>query len=179
MGRNGKRWIGVAAAAGLAGALAAGAFVAVAGAGADEPGPPAPPPSAATVRTVSTVQAQQAAAAALADCTAKGQHVSVAVVGRDNALVALVRDDQAGPVTVDVATGKAKASVGFRSPSGALGQAAQTQPGILQVPGFVVLAGGLPISSDGEVIGAIGVSGAPTGDIDAGCAQAGLDAIGV
>jgi uncharacterized protein GlcG (DUF336 family) len=131
----------------------------------------------ATLATISTEQAQAAAAAALAECQAQGFAVTVAVLGRDAALVSLVRDDQAGPVTVEVATGKASASVGFRSPSGALGQGAATNPGLLTVPGFVLLAGGLPIQSDGQVVGAIGVSGAPGGDIDAGCAQKGIDAI--
>jgi uncharacterized protein GlcG (DUF336 family) len=170
-------WIGMSAAAVVAGAVTAGTLVAIASAGADEPAPPTPAAGVASVRTLSTGLAQQAAEVTLADCTAKGHHVSVAVVGRDNALVVLLRDEQAGPVTVEVATGKARASVGFRAPSGNLGQAAQTNPGILQVPGFVVLAGGLPISSGGDVVGAIGVSGAPGGDIDAGCAQAGIDAI--
>jgi uncharacterized protein GlcG (DUF336 family) len=131
----------------------------------------------ATVRTLATGVAQHAAEVALAECDGLGHAVSVAVVGKDGALVALLRDDQAGPVTVDVATGKAFASVGFRSPSGALGQGAVANPGLLTVPGFVILAGGLPISSQGDVIGAIGVSGAPGGDIDAGCAQAGIDAV--
>ena len=172
-----RTWIGLSAAAIVAGAVTAGTLVAIVSAGADEPAPPAPAAGVASVRTLSTGLARQAADATLADCAAKGQHVSVAVVGRDSALLAFLRDEQAGPVTVEVASGKARASVGFRSPSGGLGQAAQTNPGILQVPGFVVLAGGLPISSQGEVVGAIGVSGAPSGDIDAGCAQAGLDAI--
>jgi uncharacterized protein GlcG (DUF336 family) len=50
-------------------------------------------------------------------------------------------------------------------------------PGLLQVPGFIILAGGLPVSSGGAVVGGIGVGGAPSGAIDKTCAQAGLDAI--
>jgi uncharacterized protein GlcG (DUF336 family) len=173
-----KTWIAVSAAALAAASITAGALTA--GAGADESpseSPPAAGSGVATVRTLSTAMAEQAAAAALAECDGLGHAVTVAVVGRDGALVSLVRDDQAGPVTVDVATGKAYASVGFRSPSGALGQGAVANPGLLTVPGFVLLAGGLPISSEGQVIGAIGVSGAPGGDIDAGCGQVGIDAI--
>jgi uncharacterized protein GlcG (DUF336 family) len=45
------------------------------------------------------------------------------------------------------------------------------------VPGFIVLGGGLPISSGGKVVGAIGVGGAPSGAIDKTCAQAGIAAI--
>jgi uncharacterized protein GlcG (DUF336 family) len=172
-----RRTTWIAASAALVAATVTAGTIA-AGAGADEAPPPQPPAaSVATVTTISTEQAQTAASAALAACRQQDLVVSVAVLGRDAALVALLRDDQAGPVTVDVATGKAAASVGFKSPSGALGQGAATNPGLLTVPGFVLLAGGLPIQSGGQVVGAIGVSGAPSGDLDAGCAQAGIDAI--
>ena len=45
------------------------------------------------------------------------------------------------------------------------------------MPRFVLLRGGLPTSSAGEVLGAIGVGGAPSGDLDEGCAKAGVDRI--
>ena len=41
----------------------------------------------------------------------------------------------------------------------------------------LALGGGLPIEADGAIVGGIGVSGAPGPDIDADCAQAGIDAI--
>jgi uncharacterized protein GlcG (DUF336 family) len=40
---------------------------------------------------------------------------------------------------------------------------------------ILILAGGLPIEINGEVVGGIGVGGAPGGDLDAACAQAGID----
>ncbi|MGW1917491.1 heme-binding protein [Streptomyces sp. NPDC002076] len=43
--------------------------------------------------------------------------------------------------------------------------------------GFNILPGGLPISLDGGVVAGIGVSGSPTGDIDASCAADGIKAI--
>ena len=42
----------------------------------------------------------------------------------------------------------------------------------------VIQAGGLPIRVGGALVGGVGVGGAPSGDIDATCARAGLDAIG-
>ena len=42
----------------------------------------------------------------------------------------------------------------------------------------LMLGGGLPIEMDGEIVGGIGVSGAPGTQLDDACAQAGLDAIG-
>jgi glc operon protein GlcG len=49
-------------------------------------------------------------------------------------------------------------------------------PGIVEVPGIVAFAGGLPIMAAGAHIGGIGVSGG-TADEDEMCAQAGLDAV--
>jgi len=45
-------------------------------------------------------------------------------------------------------------------------------------PEILILGGGLPIEIGGEVVGAIGVGGAPGAHLDDACAQAGLDAIG-
>lgn len=131
----------------------------------------------AAVRTLSTGLAQEAAAAAFDACSDQGHLVTVSVVGRDGALLALIRNERAATASVDSATGKAYASVSFRAPSGNLGAGASTNLGILQMPRFVVLRGGLPIGSGGEVIGAIGVGGAPGGDLDEACARAGLDRI--
>ncbi len=57
-----------------------------------------------------------------------------------------------------------------------------TQPGMPQaavrnLPGAVVLGGGLVIEAGGSLVGAVGVSGAPGGDADDACAKAGIDAV--
>jgi uncharacterized protein GlcG (DUF336 family) len=121
--------------------------------------------------------AQKAATTALADCMRQGFPVTATVVNEDGIPIVVLRNDGASASTPDSSKGKAVASAGFRSPSGALGARAVTNPGILQVPGFVVLGGGLPISSGGKVVAAIGVGGAPSGVIDEACAQAGIKAI--
>ena len=92
-------------------------------------------------------------------------------------VIVQLRNDGVSAASVDASKGKAYASAGFGRPSGALGQAARTNPGFLQVPGFVLLAGGLPIRSGGAVRAGIGVGGAPTGQIDESCARAGIAAI--
>ncbi len=46
------------------------------------------------------------------------------------------------------------------------------------IPGFLLLAGGLPVKEgDEEVIGAIGIGGAPGGHLDEACAQAAIDGL--
>ena len=121
--------------------------------------------------------AQKAATTALADCTRQGFPVTATVVNADGITIVVLRNDGANAASTDASKGKAVASAGFRSPSDALGARAAADPGLLQVPGFVILGGGLPISSDGKVIAAIGVGGAPSGAIDKTCAQAGINAI--
>ena len=142
---------------------------------------PAPPTTAdagvASLNTLATSSAETAAQAALEACSAKDLNVTVAVVDRDGVLIALVRNEKARAATVDVATGKAYASASFQAPSGVVADLVKANPGIVQIPKFVALRGALPISADKEVVGAIGVSGAPTGEQDEVCAKAGVEAI--
>jgi uncharacterized protein GlcG (DUF336 family) len=117
--------------------------------------------------------AEKLAKAALQSCADKGFAVSVAVVDRDGVPIVVLRDEDATGATFDSALGKARASAGFKSPSGALGEASKTNPGLLTVPNFVILAGGEPITDPaGNLLGGIGVGGAPSGDIDDSCAMA-------
>ncbi|NUP68114.1 MAG: heme-binding protein, partial [Nonomuraea sp.] len=52
-----------------------------------------------------------------------------------------------------------------------------TGPSIADIPGTLVLGGGVPVTSGGAPIAGIGVGGAPSGDIDESIAQAALKAI--
>lgn len=121
--------------------------------------------------------AQKAATTALADCMRQGFPVTATVVNEDGITIVVLRNDGASAASTDSSKGKAVASAGFRAPSGELGARAAANPGLLQVPGFVILGGGVPISSGGKVVAAIGVGGAPSGVIDEACARAGINAI--
>ena len=121
--------------------------------------------------------AKRAANAALAECRSQGQRVAVTVIDREGVVIVQFRANGVGLASVDGSRGKAYASASFGQPSSALGEAAKTNPGILQWPGFIVAAGGLPIQSGDGVVAGIGVGGAPSGLIDEACAQAGVDAL--
>lgn len=125
--------------------------------------------------------ATKAAQAALDACTAKGFNVSVAVVARDGSTKTLLKADQSGPHTGESATGKAFTSAAMGRDSAGLAQFIAENPanaGLRDMDArFVIQGGGLPIKSGEALVGGIGVGGAPTGDIDAECAQAGIDAI--
>ncbi|MDP2004293.1 MAG: heme-binding protein [Rubrivivax sp.] len=132
------------------------------------------------VRVLTPEAATKATQAALASCRQQGYQVAVAVVDRFGIAQALVRDRFAGPHTPDTATNKAWTAVSFRSATSDLAkatQAGQPSSGIRQIPRFTGVGGGLLIEAGGSIIGAIGVSGAPTGDADDSCAKAGIAAI--
>src|SRR3954452_11925409 len=95
-----------------------------------------------TVQILTLNRAQNIAKGALAECRSRGFAVTVVILDKDGVDLALLRDEDATGATVDTARGKAAASVGFRTPSGALGEAAKANPGLLTVPNFVLLAGG-------------------------------------
>ena len=131
-----------------------------------------------TQHTIPLKVAQQLAMATQDACTDKGFPVTVSVLNRDGIDILLARGDGTTGASVDVARDKAYAAVGFQSPTSGLEERAKTSnPGIIAVEGFTVLPGGLPIRAGDEVVGGIGVSGAPSGKIDEECATAGLSAI--
>jgi uncharacterized protein GlcG (DUF336 family) len=134
-------------------------------------------PNTKTQRVLKLEGAQRLANVALRTCAKKGFPVTVTVVDRDGVTVVTLRSEDATGATVPVALGKAYAAAGFQSPTSGLQEAAKTQPGFISLPGFVILPGGEPIKIGNQLVGGVGVSGAPSGDIDDQCAQAGLDAI--
>ncbi|MEJ2407727.1 MAG: heme-binding protein [Candidatus Thiodiazotropha sp.] len=136
-------------------------------------------------RSLSLEFADKAVWAALKDCRDKGYSVAVALVDRGGNLQSLLRDRLAGPHTVETAIRKAWTANSFRQSTADL--AAMLQEGripnqVQNNPGALLVGGGLQVVTQGETVGAIGVSGAPPGkserdSIDGACAQAGIDAI--
>jgi len=112
---------------------------------------------------------------AIAKCRADGYHVTVTVVDGANTVRAILRDDGAGMATVEVGRMKANSVMMFGRPSGPPPNLAPGAPVPAPVvPGTINAAGGVPIKVGDQTIGAVAVSGAPGGDKDAACANAGL-----
>lgn len=130
-----------------------------------------------TEKNISIALAQEAAMTALEKCRADGYRVSVVVLDRGGNLKAVLRDDNAGLHTPDTAQRKAYTSLTFRIPTTMFAQRVLGNPALGTISEVIALGGGLPIQSGTEVIAAIGVGGAPSGDADATCAQAGIDKI--
>lgn len=123
-----------------------------------------------------------AAQAALNACATENHSVSVAIVARDGATKVLLKADGSGPHTGSSATGKAFGSAALGRDTAGLAEFISTNPqnaGLRDMDDrLLVQAGGLPIRIGGALVGGVGVGGAPSGDVDATCARAGLDAIG-
>src|SRR5207247_2972461 len=108
------------------------------------------------------------AAAAEADAKAKGARVVIAVVDDGGNLLLLERLDDTQVASVDVGIGKARTAAIFRRPSKVFeDQIRDGRVAALALPGATPLQGGVPITYEGKVIGAIGVSGeSPAQDED-------------
>jgi uncharacterized protein GlcG (DUF336 family) len=131
-------------------------------------------------KSLSPELALDAAKAALSECRKQGFQVAVTVVDRSGLPQVMLRDRFAGAHTPSTATGKAWTAVSFKTGTGEL--ANMTKPGMPQsglrdLPGVVVLGGGLIVEAAGSLVAGIGVSGAPGGEADEACAKAGIEAI--
>ena len=127
-------------------------------------------------------QAGKAIQASLDACNKDGYRVSVSVVDRAGVLRAMARSDGAGPHTVDSSRKKAYTAASLRRPTTELAELINRVPTLQALREMndqvLMLGGGLPIEIGGEIVGGIGVGGAPGAHLDDACAQAGLDAIG-
>lgn len=134
----------------------------------------------ASYPTLTTAAALKAAQAALARCDKEGFTATVAVVDRGGHALAVLRNGLAGPHTLNTAIGKAGSALSFRTDTtelAAMTQAGRPSSGIRDLPGVVAVGGGMMIRAKGALVGAIGVSGAPTGEADDACAKAGVAAV--
>jgi uncharacterized protein GlcG (DUF336 family) len=140
----------------------------------------AQPQASFTLQSLTPETALVAARAALEHCRAQGYQVAVAVVERSGVVQVLLRDRYAGAHTVQVATDKAWTAASFRLSTATLAaetQAGKPMSGLRNMPRVMAAGGGQVIESAGSLLGAIGVSGAPGGEADEACANAGIKAI--
>lgn len=126
--------------------------------------------------------ANKAVQAAIEACKKDGYRVSVSVVDQAGVLRTMGRTDGAGPHTVESSRKKAYTASSVRRPTTELAELITKVPTLQALRemnhNILILGGGLPIEIGGEVVGGIGVGGAPGAHLDDACAQAGLDAIG-
>jgi uncharacterized protein GlcG (DUF336 family) len=121
--------------------------------------------------------AMKMAKAGIDACRKQGLNVAVTVIDRGGHPQVVLRDTLSMDLTLAISRQKAYTAMSFNSATSAL---EGRFPGAYSVPkidGLIIAAGGLPITGGGSIIGGIGVSGAPSGEQDEKCAQAGIDAV--
>jgi uncharacterized protein GlcG (DUF336 family)/mannose-6-phosphate isomerase-like protein (cupin superfamily) len=130
--------------------------------------------STASVPALTYEGAKLAAEAVASLAQPRGVAPVAAVVDAGGDLVYLWRPDRAQVASVGVATDKARTAAIYRRPSKDFEeQASNGRPSALHLARAVPLQGGVPIVWNGEVIGAVGVSGASSSDEDQELAVAG------
>jgi uncharacterized protein GlcG (DUF336 family) len=135
------------------------------------------PAQLATKKALTLGAAREIAAAAEAEAVKNKWNVVIAVVDDGGHLVYLERMDETQIGSVEVAQEKARTAVRFKRPSKALEDAVTGGRNVvLRLPGALPVEGGLPLSADGKIIGAIGVSGV-TSQQDGQIAAAGAAAL--
>lgn len=126
---------------------------------------------------LSLAAAEVVASAVEAEARRHRWSVSTAVVDRSGRLLLFRRMDGTTNATVEVAIGKAVHSASYRRPTAfhqSLLEAGNAV--VLGLPGAVPIEGGLPVEVDGQLVGAVGVSGAQAPE-DGQCAAAGVAAL--
>jgi len=124
--------------------------------------------------------ALELAQATLKACQESGYQVAVAVVERSGVTQVILRDQLAGAHTAETARRKAWTAANFKTDTRTMmevSQAGKEQSGIRFISEGLMIGGGMPIDAAGTMVGAVGVSGAPSGELDEQCAQKGIKAI--
>lgn len=133
-----------------------------------------------SIKLMTPETALKAALAGLHKCREAGYQVAVAVVDRTGQTQVVLRDRYAGMHSPDAAVGKAWTAVSFKLNTTQFADATQAgkpSSGIRHIPNVLAIGGGMLIEAGGVSYGAIGISGAPSGEADDMCAKAGIAAI--
>ena len=137
-----------------------------------------------TTHRLSAGLAAEAMTEAVAACAKQGYKITATIVDSDGVAQAMLRGDGATMTAVDASHDKAYTALMLgasrnEDSSGAVAQRLGATPaaGLGKLPHVLLSQGALVIRTGGEAIAAIGVGGAPGGNLDEGCAKAGLDKI--
>ena len=140
----------------------------------------AEPLPSATHKVLPAALAVEAAQASIAACKAQGYNVTVTVVDRTGAPVVMIAGDNARYIAKEVTRRKAYTSALWRMSMSEFSKRYPTPSGFDPSDfddEIAYGAGAVPINAGNDTIGAISAAGAPGGDKDEACAQAGLDKI--
>ncbi|MEH6455457.1 MAG: heme-binding protein [Cocleimonas sp.] len=128
-----------------------------------------------TIKRLSGDAALKVAQTAMLECRKLGYQVTATVVDKNGIVQSVVRDTLAPPVSIGISKDKAYTAVNFSVDTSEMASRANTPVG--SIDGVLMSAGGVNVNIGGTIYGAVGVSGAPSGETDEACAKAGIEAI--
>lgn len=127
---------------------------------------------------LTTELSARAAMAAIKQCENDGFKVSVAIVDQAGLLKVQLKADGAGPHTLDSSRRKAYTANSLRGPTQKYAELVVNSPDLHSLAhmneSILLLGGGFPITVGGEIVGGVGVGGAPGIKFDEVCARAAL-----
>ncbi len=126
------------------------------------------------IKKLSMDTALTIAKTAIDTCREQGVQVAVTVVDRGGHPQVVLRDVLAMDLALEVSYRKAYTAMTFTSPTSALEDRFTGPFSVGKVEKVLLSPGGVPIQASGETVGGVGVSGAPSGETDEMCAQAGV-----
>lgn len=134
-------------------------------------------PVMVNIKRLSMETALRIAEAAIKQCRAEGVQIAVTVVDRGGHPQVVLRDVLAMDITVPISRMKAHTALAFNSATSSLEGRFTSPHSVAKLDSLVISAGGVPVQAGGQILGGVGVSGAPSGETDEKCAQAGVDAV--
>lgn len=134
-------------------------------------------PLTVNIKRLSLDTALRIGNAAIDKCRKEGVSITVTVVDRGGDAQVVLRDTLAMDVTIPISLKQAYTAMTFNSPTSAMEDRFKGAYSVPKLNELLVSAGGIPINIGGNIMGGIGVSGAPSGATDEACAKAGLAAV--
>ena len=129
------------------------------------------------IKRMSMETALRVAQGAIKACRKEGVQIAVTVVDRGGHPQVMLRDVLAMDMAQRISEQKAYAAMSFNAPTSSLEGRFKTYGSVGKIEGAIFSAGGIPVQAGGQIIGGVGVSGAPSGKTDESCAQAGIAAV--
>lgn len=134
-------------------------------------------PLTVNIKRLSLDTALRIGKAAIEKCRKEGVQITVTVIDRGGDAQVVLRDTLAMDVSIPISMKKAYTAMEFNSPTSAMEDRFKGAYNVPKIDELVISAGGIPINIAGNIMGGIGVSGAPSGLTDEACAKAGLAAV--
>ena len=134
-------------------------------------------PLTVNIKRLSLDAALRIGQAAIAQCRKQGVQVTVTVIDRGGDSQVVLRDTLAMDISIPISRKKAYTAMEFNAATSTLQNRFQGNYNVPKIDELLIAAGGIPINIGGNIMGGIGVSGAPSGLTDEACAKAGLAAV--